>query len=318
MSNQIRLAGQMKVSGHFTLRRLGPDGRCRQQLEFDNLITDMGLDQIFTAPAYAYGYGYPTAACAVGTGNTPPANTDTALASWLASTGGGSNQGTAAYVAGPPAYWKNVLTYRFGTGIAAGNLTEIGIFPTNLTATSLGARALILDGGGAPTTLVVLADEILDVTYERRIYLDTTDTAGTFSVNGVSYNTVQRLFGISAPPQLGNALHNVTDGDAWVLNAFAGALGTVLTQPSGANYRLPYAVQTSAYVNGDHHFDCNWTIDVTNANFGAGGIKAMTFETYMHKFQCSFIDPLTSNGIPKVAGQKLYVNYRFSWDRYTP
>lgn len=316
--NQIKLAGHVQVSGHFTLRRIGPDGRCRQQLEFDNLITDMGLDQIFTAPAYAYGFGYPMAGCAVGTGNTAPANTDTSLATWLASTGGGDQNGTATYVAGPPAYWSNKFSYRFGTGVAAGNLTEIGIFPTNLTATSLGARALILDGGGAPTTLVVLADEILDVTYERRIYLDTTDTVGTFSVNGVSYNTVQRLYGIGSPPILGRALHQVGDGNAWNISCFAGGLGTVLTGPSGVGYTLQYGALTTPYVNGNHYMDINWTIDVANANFGAGGIQAMTFTTYMHKFQCSFIDPLTSNGIPKVTGQKLYVNYRFSWDRYTP
>jgi hypothetical protein len=314
MNDFVKIRGHAAMSGHFTLTRRGPDGKVRQRLEFDNLITDLGLDQLVTSPGYAYGFAYPFAGCCVGTGNTTPAVTDTTLAAFLASTGGGDQNGTVTYVAGPPAYWKDVLTYRFGTGVAAGNLTEIGIFPTNLNETSLGARALVLDGGGAPTALVVLADEILDVTYERRVYLDTTDTSSTFTINGVVYNTVQRLSQINSPPLMGRQVQ----ADLEIV-AYAGALGTVLQTPASPAYAITYnnGATVAPYVNGNHYIDVTTTAPVGDANF-TDGIQAITFTSKYHQFQMSFIDPLTGKGIPKVTGQKLTVAYRFSWARYTP
>lgn len=309
----------VQFAGHYTLRRIGPDGRTRQILEFDNVITDLGLDLITTAPAYAYGFGYYLNVCCVGTGNTPPSYTDTALASYLASAGRGDASMAMTYVAGPPTYWKGVATYRFGTGVAAGNLTEIGTYPTNGSALGLFSRALILDSGGVPTTLTVLPDEILDVTYELREYISTADVLGTFVSGGVTYNTVCRPSEINTPGQLGSVLRRSTNGEPFNIDAYSGALGSITAAPSGSSYWIIYNNDATKdpYTPGQRHLDVSTTAPVGQANYGAGGIKAFRLGSYLHKYQMSFLDS-SGNGIPKVVGQKMSVKFRFSWDRYTP
>lgn len=307
------------VSGHYTLQRRGPDGRLRQQIEFDNVITDLGLDQIYNAPTYAYGFGYYCNVCCVGTGNTPPSITDTALAGFLAAVGVADASMIRAYVPGPPVYWSSKQTYRFGTGVAAGNLTEVGTYPTNGSQLGLFSRALIVDGAGAPTTLTVLSDEILDVTYELRVYINTADVVGTFVANGVTYDTVIRPADINAPPSIGNRLANSSDGTLFQTICYDGNLGTVTTQPGGNTYSISYnnGDTKNVYSAGDRRIDVTTTTPVGSANW-ANGVKAFYFTSPLHKFQMSFIDPLTSKGIPKVTGQKMTCTFRFSWDRYAP
>ena len=58
-------------------------------------------------------------------------------------------------------------------------------------------RALILDGGGSPTTLTILSDETLDVTYTIRVYPPTTDVTGSITLDGVSYGYTIRPCNVS-------------------------------------------------------------------------------------------------------------------------
>ena len=319
MSNKPVFELKQKIAGHFTLETRGPDGELRNRLEFDNLITDTGLDHVYNCPTAAYGIGYYCNNVCVGTGNAAPANTDTSLSNFLASTGIYDSFGTTTYVAGPPTYWKSVRSYTFGTGVAAGNLTEIGTYPTNGSSNLLFSRALIVDGGGAPTTLVVEADEILTVTYELRVYIDTADVIGTFVSGGVTYDTVLRPADIDSPPSLGLRMANTSDGLTFYLTVYDGVLGTVTTQPNGSSYNVTYNNNgsLSTYANGQRYIDLTTVVPVGSANW-ANGVKAMYLGGNLHKFQISFIDPLTGKGIPKVNGEKMSITFRFSWDRYAP
>lgn len=313
MNAQLKIG----VSGHYTLRRIGPDGSVRQTLEFDNLITDTGLDQIFNSPNFAYGFGYYIGNCCVGAGNTPPAYTDTSLVSQIASIygiNGVDRVVSKTYVPGPPAYWRMINTYRFGTGVAAGNIAEVGIFPHN--DGRLFSRALVLDGAGNPTTLTVLSDEILDVTYELRFYLDTSDTVGTFTIDGILYDTVLRLCDIDTVPSLENSNHQNQDSNACQITAYSGALQSVTLAPTGSSAFVNAAF--SGYTVGNHSVNVAATFDVAQANY-ASGIKAFTVLGYHHKYQMSFLqrsDP--TKGIMKVTGQKLTITFRLAIARYTP
>jgi hypothetical protein len=312
--NNIAAELEVKVSGHFILETHGPNGELRKRLEFDNLITNTGLAEIWSSPGDGFGVSYLFGSCVVGTGNTPPAVTDNQLAAWLATKTNGQYVPNTNYVAGPPAYWKAVSVFQFPSGAAAGNLTEVGIFPFNKTKTDLLSRALIVDGSGNPTTLVVEADEVLTVTYEYRIYQNLADTTGTFISDGVSYDYVLRVSDIDAVPRFWAAIA----GEGAAMTAYDGAIGTVTTLPSGASGQAAGVTWSNFNIVGDTASgDGNCVFAVDTANF-ANGIRVMYVATCMHKFQMSFNDPLTGKGIPKIFGEQMSCTFRFKWSRYAP
>lgn len=106
--------------------------------------------------------------CCVGTGNSNSVVTQTSLDTFKASTT--TTQGAieaGIQVTTLPYYMWLRSTYRFGEGVAAGNISEIGLGWANA---NLWNRALVKDSNGNPTTITVLADEYLDVITEIRVY----------------------------------------------------------------------------------------------------------------------------------------------------
>ena len=196
---------ELGIKGFYTLR-IGDakTGKIRQTLEFENIITDIGLDRIGTAAPISYAF--------VGTGTATPAVTDQKLSVFLAGTGTGAptgnnvtTQSTAA-----PRWGGYVKAYRFAEGVAAGNLTEIGMGwgGTTQAAHMLFSRALIKDSAGNPTTITVLPNEFLDVSYESRVYLPADDVVFTnvmiygnphkFTVRGIAQAAASDQGGIGA------------------------------------------------------------------------------------------------------------------------
>lgn len=181
----MKIKQKLAMSGHFKVEVIRPDGTVRLAAPWqENLITNIGLDYIrgwdentenknrFSMTEYL----------AVGSGSNPPDPTDTALQVEVAA----SN--TAVSLQGPnsttPPYYASCRrTFTFAVGVAAGNLTELGLTqekprgtPDPLTKRFLFSRALIKNEAGMPITVTVLPDEILQVTYELRAYLvDTSD-----------------------------------------------------------------------------------------------------------------------------------------------
>ena len=105
----------------------------------------------------------------VGTSNTPVnVATQTGLQAFLVSTTttqGGDATGSDTNPSAP--YWWVRRTYRFGEGVAAGNLAEVGLGWSNENTWN---RALIRDQNGNPVIFPVLSDEYLDIVSEIRIY----------------------------------------------------------------------------------------------------------------------------------------------------
>ena len=186
----IGIAGYYKIEAHQETEA-GVQHSHRTVADwFPNLITNGGLEMIKST-------GFLNS-CQIGAGTTAPAFGDTALQTRIAGVAA-ANPGafTTTASSSSPYYSETVATYVFPQGAAAGNLSEIGISVTPTSA--LFSRARILDGVGAPTTITVLAIEVLTVTYAFRMYRSEADVVGSFIVGGTTYTTTSRPARINDP-----------------------------------------------------------------------------------------------------------------------
>lgn len=143
--------------------------------EFHNNITNYGLNLLSGNNFGMFNY------CQVGSGNSPPANTDTTLQNWMASGSKTSNSNPTN--SGAPDYSNSVtLTYTFSSGAVVGNISEIGIGVSNTSGSSLFSRELIRDASGNPTTITLASNETLIVYYKLKTYLPVTDNV--YSLTG--------------------------------------------------------------------------------------------------------------------------------------
>lgn len=300
-----------KMRGRFKLEVLRPDGRVRLVREFPNLITDAGLNVIGTSGSWL-------AACRVGTGTATPNVADTALASHLAGTGT-LQANTSSAQSTPPYYGMRTRTYRFAAGVAAGNVAEVGIATQTAPGGTLFSRALVLDGDGDPTTITVLSDEVLDVTYQLQ-YFPQEETVGVATIGGVDYDVTTRASDVT---NSGFWASSGTTGGLSAAFAYNGAIGAVTTSPSGSS---DIGTETQAsYGNNNLYRDTTLSWGLNTANFGGAGVRAMSARldglssSAMGKIQIGFAnDDSPSLGIPKTSSQILSVVCRHTWARGTP
>jgi hypothetical protein len=277
---------------------------------FPNLILNNGLNRLGVRGQQPLIASY----CHVGTGNSAPIATETSLVTPLASTN--TNLGSSSgYTAGPPEFVWATFTRRFAAGVAAGNLTEVGM-GWGPGAGVLFSRALITDVGGNPTTVTVLATEVLDVTYELRIYPPTADVTGQVTISGTTYDYIIR------PAELNNNLYwNASSINFYSVEighslgsftwAYTGTLGSRTSSPSGTGFGTSASLGSMvAYSNNSYQADGTVTFDLTQGNL-SGGIRS--FVVPMNGL-AAFQTQLTP-AIPKNSTNVLALNVRFSWAR---
>lgn len=307
------------VSGHFTMIAHG-GARGRVVLaEFDNIILDAGRDYSCNGGTNAAEY------CQVGTGTTTPTASDTSLVNKIAHSNTQTNQMfPAAYVAASPPYIQGSLTWRFGVGVAAGNLSEVGIGWAS--SGSLWSRALIVDSGGSPTTITILSDEQLDVVYTLRVYPPTTDVTGSVTLGGVSYsytlrpNDIDNMWNYSPYQMLTGFVRGWSSSDA-TLQCFSGGIGSANNSPSGtngSNYGNSI-VNLASYASGSFQRAAEFVANLNYCNI-AGGIKSMVFSApsgngpgYGFSYQAEF-----SPNIPKDNTKVLKLTLMFTMSRRYP
>lgn len=289
-----------RIGGFFKLVATDAQGRERVLADwFPNLITNGGLDQIGTTSTWLTG-------CSVGSGNTAPANGNTALAALVASSTNivGS---VGSVLATSPYYGSRINTYLFGPGVATGTLAEIGV---GLSPTALFSRALILDSFGSPTTVTVGAGESLTAFYEFRNYPPLSDVTGTVTINAVNYNYTLRAAnagaGNWAPSQLGDI-----DGPI-LATAYLGAIAALTSAPSGTN-APEFSGADVAYTPGNLHVDRNSVWNGATGNIG--GFNSLLFTCgqvngAMGSMQVGFNIP-----IPKDNTHAVTLTMRKSWVR---
>ena len=258
---------------------------------FPNLITDGGLDILATRS-----FGSASSYCQVGSGNTTPAFTDSDLASYVAYVGG-----TSAYSLDMPLLYQQCdRTYSFGLGVAAGNLSEIGVGWG--TSTNLFSRALILDSEGSPTTITVLSDEYLTVIYSYRMYGLLADTTGSVTFTGNLAGT----YGWTLRHSTFDT-RLVTQDMLYITSTYCynGPMAIIGSVPSGYS---SCGYTSVGYVAGTHTSSMTVTASVTQGNL-SGGIKSIAF--YLGtRWQVEFDTP-----IPKTDQDSLSITFEMTWGR---
>lgn len=303
--------GKFGLEGYFRLEvRKAHTHELVREREFENLITNGGLD--------ALGSGASVNGVAIGTGTTAPAFTDTSLAAYANKTTTETvaaqygNDGVGFGYRG----WKKV-TYQFQPGSLNGNYSEIGMIMAGNQA-NLFSRALIVDGGGNPTTITILSDEYLTVYYTIRLYPPITDYVGTVDIAGVGTGLeyTRRNQGLSSlvgpiywVMGLETDFYNTTS-----LLVYSGDLSANIASgtPTGTSTGAQSGTQAT-YVPGNLYNQATYTFGLGYGN--------QQHKTYMMnnqwtpliggpKHAWSLTTPFT-----KINTQVLTVTFRISWGR---
>ena len=285
---------------------------------FPNLITDSGLDSLATSGWKTY--------CHVGTGTLTPSTSDSSLQTPIASTAARSN--VVNTNAGAPSYYsQSSVDYTFPVG--AGTYTEVGV--SNKAHTDgtqvLFSRALIVDGGGNPTSITVLADEYLVVTYRIRMYPPLGDSTGSIGIGSDSHNYTIRARRVDNFNFWGRALENA--GVSFAFNSAGNYLGGT-TYPSGllslTASSSPGALYDSsssdfaniAYVPGN--YEVLGTVRIPfGASNGAGYIRRLEWRKVDNGgtsytwgwYQCEFVPDVS-----KDSNIQLTFTLGMGWTRY--
>ena len=181
---------KLGVCGEYTIKKykVGVKEPVQVVGPFKNLITDWGMASIGPGTlnsSYIY----------LGAGTATPTVGDLQLANYAARTDSSApTPSVTERDATATSFWAQTsLNKRFNPGQAVGTFTEVGfgddgsVPPASSPTYRLMSRALIVDGGGSPVAITVLADEYLDVTYTVRMYPPITDSTQTVNISGVSY-----------------------------------------------------------------------------------------------------------------------------------
>ena len=258
------IQAKLGLSGKYKLEVVKASGEVRQTLEFDNLITNQGLD-LFSGSVVGYTgnllYSVCHYKCYVGSGSTAPAVTDTALDAEIA-----NQLRTAA--AGTVDVGLRTYTiaheYTFATGAAAGNLSEVGV---GADSTQLFSRSLIKDGNGAPTTITILVDEVLRVTYSLVINVPT----ATYLFSSGGYDFELKACNADTGPYI-YGLNDDLPSRITYPRAYTGAIGvTIDDAPSGGNGSITSTVDT--YTLGSYTRTGTLSAGLTEANFDVGSFR---------------------------------------------
>lgn len=302
MRGEFKLEAVHKFSGK---RRLLADW-------FPNLITDQGLN-------YWGNSNLHWATCCVGTGNTAPAQSDTQLATEIATTTNvQSSTGSAEPSA--PYHGSRVKTYRFAQGDAEGNVAEIGVGPSGGSPIAVYSRALILDSGGSPTTVTVQADEFLDATYRHELYPVIPDASYTIDISGSSYDVVRRPASVDSAgrwQQESNPSQIIFEDLGFGFRGLytypaSSTLGAITDDPSGSGSNTDGGVSYDSYVadSFERTVSSTWGLNENNETGGIGVIRADLHEDF-GSYQLSF-DP----AIPKDNTQILTLEWTLAWGRF--
>lgn len=303
--NYIETFGQAKMlcEGEYILRAIKPGVGVVREARFKNLLTDLGLDSLGTAPNFIR--------MQLGTGTTPPAFTDTVLDVYGVTVSAVSPSFSYSSGGSPDYAAQVAFTWTSSVGGATGNWTEIGISNQNASG-NLRSRALILDSMGAPTTFPVLSDEQFQGTYIFRTYPPLVDNPASITLSGVSYDTVTRSLGVTTvndnPGQWGPMLGASPEFSVSASPVlYTGGLVSITTgSPTGST--LPStSISTAAYTS------LNYYIDVS-ARWGSGGsltgAQTVLLTLRGARFQISY-----SPTFNKLTTQEFIHNQRTSWAR---
>lgn len=307
---RLILPTRVGLAGRYTLAVRRPDRIDRYA--FHNLITNSGLDSVglSTAVTPPNDTAANCAWCAVGTGNTTPAETDTELTAFLAGVQGAFSNATSG-----TGYRGALYTYAFAQGAVVGNIAEVGTGMANSGGTGFNpmfSHALILDSNKNPTTIPCTAFDQLTVTYEVDVYWPTTDTTVniTDSNTGQVYAVTCRTAETTLDYWWGSQGPNVYAGSSnafTAIMAYTGALGPITGDPADQIGNQFYYTRGS-YVSGSYERIDTFKQDINDWN---GSLTAFVWTCALGTFQFGF-----SPAVPKTNTQTLTLDRSISWSRH--
>lgn len=296
------------VEGRYTIRAIKPGHGVVRELSFPNLLTNLGMNALGSAPSFLRMH--------LGTGTAAPDVTDTGLGAFgvnvTTSTPSTTDRGAQSIA---PYYGWQRLTFTSAVGAATGTWTEIGI-SNQTTNGNLRSRALILDGDGNPTSFPVLSDEQFQGVYEIRFYPPTSDDMRAITLSGVPYDATTRALDVTNGSALdGSWAPNVVPANS-PFSTRTGNLGGLYTGGLGAiTDSLPQGSQIPGSSSGANaaYGSGNFYLDVSRrwgSASGVGTIRTVRFISICTSFQIEY-DPTFA----KLTTEEFIHNQRISWAR---
>lgn len=303
------IRGVSTIEGFFEVELVhARTGLVKRRLTFPNLITDWGLDALFSANA-----GSMVSYLAVGTGSSVPDESDSELDAEVArtnNTGGFPNESGSEGSGDGLVYHWTTRTRVFGEGQANANLTELGFF-AGASGGPLWNRQLFRDENGNPTTITKTSDDQLRVRYTWRVYPPMDDDIQEILVGGVPTEVTIRAGEVGV-----SALWSATSfgGSAAVMSAYSGAIRGRSSLPSGS--WTPGSITVMPYVPGSftREAEARWT--PSQANYG-GGVRSFGGGSSSSSIPPRFQMELSPT-IPKTDAERLIVSFAWSIARHDP
>ncbi|QLB59831.1 hypothetical protein E5093_09675 [Acinetobacter indicus] len=306
------LKAKIEVGARFKFITSKANGHISKETAwFNNLVLDAGLDAMGGGGTADISHVW------VGTGNSTPTPTQTGLDNTLAGTSTVQGSQTGVQTSSLPYYYWMRRTFRFGLGVAAGNLSEVGL---GNSSRSMFNRALIKDNAGNPTTVTVLSDEFLDVVVELRVY-PKTNFSGQFQLLD--------KFGalVSEHTYTGNAIL-FQDSIAWSIRSVGGqflGVGGTTCNPSNTSYPNTTGWSTEPVTisrpSNLRSIVVSRTVGLNEANefshkgfrFGVGNLLTTNPSQALIGYKWDVEPPITKTNL-----QTLRYQFELSWNRYEP
>lgn len=292
---------KLQVAGHIEIY----SDKRGKLAEFDNIFLDQGLNALGSnsMPNHIW----------LGSGSAEPHPSNTQLVNFVARSNASSPRIPTTYgVNGTAPYytWLRIGVRFTPLGVNV-NLSELGLG----TNTVLYTRALIKDANGIPTTLTILSDEILDISYTIRIYAPTTDATGQITLGGNiggTYNWIARASRVTTSGAGGPSGWYVQRSASYIgyVTAYAGPIGDITQYPSG---NLSHITHNSVpYVQNSFTAKSEVSANTTQGNL-VGGIRSIALCLGWGEYQMQF-DP----AIPKTDLDTLSLSFAVTYARYVP
>lgn len=311
-----------RVSAKFHFDVFKESGEQVSSLVAPNLVLNRGLDRLMQ-------YVLTTSSADTlrwirlgsGTSAVDPTQVNLANQTCASSSSMGATYGNSG---AEPYYSWVKYRIRFSVGVATGTHYEVGAGWEG-TGNTLFSRALITDVNGNPTSITVLADEYLDVTYEVRVYFPTeSDWTGNITTpQGVSHSVTLRRAGIGGANLSGEGVYPGNSNShslTWTgfgingVTLSGNSIGATTSWPNSGGVsqggRFDVTITPVAYTDGTFYRDVDFTWALDKA---VGLVKSISVCAVMGGWQAEF-----NPRIDKTSATTLTMRMRFSVDRYTP
>lgn len=324
----LGIAGEVR----FVITRA--DGTVKNDTGYQkNLILNQGLD-FFGGGKGSIINDY----CAIGSGNSAPAITQTGLDSLVAIVQGINETSNYAYSDTTSHLYKmwTQKKYRF-TNLDNVNVSEVGLVSNSASTSNyyLTTRALIKDAAGKPTSISVKLGETLDVFYKIHKVIDTTEKAYVVNLldgdgGAVPYNIILK------PACVGNKQYNdvptyfniyiggSSSSSRTLVYVSPEELAEVTSMPTGGEkFEVANTLSHLPYELGSYKRTLKVSLGLDDGNqdvirslytkesssFGFVPLKFLPF-------QMRFGSVADDSPIRKTANDTLIIPLEFSWGRY--